>query len=46
VERVCDDFIVIREGVVVAQDSLARFLRASNLGPEAGLEKVFFLFAG
>jgi ABC-2 type transport system ATP-binding protein len=46
VERVCDDFIVIREGVVVAQDNLARFLRASNLGPEAGLEKVFFLFAG
>jgi ABC-2 type transport system ATP-binding protein len=45
-ERICDDFIIIQEGVVVAQDNLARFLRASNLGPEAGLEKVFFLFAG
>ena len=46
VEKICDDFIVIREGVVVAQDNLARFIRMSNLGPEAGLEKVFFLFAG
>ena len=46
VERICDDFIVIRDGIVVAQDNLARFLRASNLGSEAGLEKVFFLFAG
>ncbi|MDH4195952.1 MAG: ABC transporter ATP-binding protein [Candidatus Aminicenantes bacterium] len=46
VERICDDFIVIREGVVVAQDNLARFLKTSNLGSEAGLEKVFFLFAG
>ena len=46
VERVCDDVVVIREGVVVAQDNLARVLKTSNLGSEAGLEKVFFLFAG
>ncbi len=46
VERICDDFIIVRDGVVVAQDNLARFLRASSLSPEAGLEKVFFLYAG
>ncbi len=40
-----EDFIIIREGLVVVQDNLAR-CRRNGAGAEAGLESLFFLYGG
>jgi ABC-2 type transport system ATP-binding protein len=41
--EVAEDFIIIREGIVVVQDNLAR-CRRNGAGADAGLERLFFLY--
>jgi ABC-2 type transport system ATP-binding protein len=42
-EEIAEDFIIIREGLVVVQDNLAR-CRRNGAGADAGLERLFFLY--
>ncbi len=40
---IAEDFILIREGIVIVQDNLAR-CRRNGAGADAGLESLFFLY--